>query len=81
MIACVAKTVSQPESRIAIIEAGTGTGKTAGYCLASIPIALSQGKRLIISTATVALQMARLRVFLRAAAPRAQADPPPSVAR
>ena len=56
MIACVAKTVSQSESRIAIIEAGTGTGKTASYCLASIPIALSQGKRLIISTATVALQ-------------------------
>ena len=56
MIACVAKTVSQSESRIAIIEAGTGTGKTASYCLASIPIALNQGKRLIISTATVALQ-------------------------
>ena len=41
---------------IAVIEAGTGTGKTVAYCLAAIPIAKRLGKPLVISTATVALQ-------------------------
>lgn len=41
---------------IAVIEAGTGTGKTVAYCLAAIPIAKHLGKPLVISTATVALQ-------------------------
>jgi ATP-dependent DNA helicase DinG len=41
---------------IAIIEAGTGTGKTLAYCLATIPIAKSLKKKVIISTATIALQ-------------------------
>ena len=38
------------------IEAGTGTGKTVAYTLAALPIAKALGKKLIISTATVALQ-------------------------
>lgn len=38
------------------IEAGTGTGKTYGYCLPLIPIAQFKEKRLVISTGTVALQ-------------------------
>ena len=38
------------------IEAGTGTGKTYGYCLPLIPIVQLMEKRLVISTATVALQ-------------------------
>jgi len=47
----------QPNNpNIAIIEAGTGTGKTLAYCLASIPIAKSLKKKVIISTATIALQ-------------------------
>ena len=37
-------------------EAGTGTGKTVAYALATIPIAKAAGKRLVIATATVALQ-------------------------
>ena len=37
MIAQIARTLSQSEPRICAIEAGTGTGKTAAYCLASIP--------------------------------------------
>lgn len=41
---------------VAVIEAGTGTGKTVAYCLAAIPIARHLGKPLVISTATVALQ-------------------------
>lgn len=42
--------------RIGVIEAGTGTGKSLAYCLGGIPLALSLGKKLCISTATVALQ-------------------------
>ena len=38
------------------IEAGTGTGKTVAYTLAALPIAKALGKKLVISTATVALQ-------------------------
>lgn len=44
------------EKHVAVIEAGTGTGKTLSYCLAAIPIAKARGLKLIISTATVALQ-------------------------
>lgn len=42
--------------RIGVIEAGTGTGKSLAYCLGGIPLALALGKKLCISTATVALQ-------------------------
>jgi ATP-dependent DNA helicase DinG len=56
MIAHVARTLTQDRNRIAVIEAGTGTGKTAGYCLAAIPTAQALGKTIILSTATVALQ-------------------------
>ncbi|HEY5644607.1 MAG TPA: ATP-dependent DNA helicase DinG [Pseudomonadales bacterium] len=56
MIAAIARTLSADEDRIAVIEAGTGTGKTAAYCLAAIPVARALGKTLVISTATVALQ-------------------------
>jgi len=41
---------------IVILEAGTGTGKTLAYCLATIPIAKSLKKKVIISPATIALQ-------------------------
>ncbi|TPE55676.1 ATP-dependent DNA helicase DinG [Maribrevibacterium harenarium] len=44
------------EKHIAVIEAGTGTGKTLSYCLSAIPIAKQKGVKLVISTATVALQ-------------------------
>lgn len=44
------------ESHVAVIEAGTGTGKTLSYCLAAIPVAKARGLTLVISTATVALQ-------------------------
>lgn len=44
------------EAAVVAVEAGTGTGKTVAYTLAAIPIAKAAGKRLVIATATVALQ-------------------------
>lgn len=51
-----AEGVRQSETPIGVIEAGTGTGKTIGYTLSAIPIAQSLEKKLVIATATVALQ-------------------------
>ncbi|MBV2128126.1 ATP-dependent DNA helicase DinG [Arsukibacterium indicum] len=42
--------------RIGLIEAGTGTGKSLAYLLATLPVALARQKTLVIATATVALQ-------------------------
>jgi ATP-dependent DNA helicase DinG len=56
MIAAIARTFTGAMPRVAAIEAGTGTGKTAAYALAAIPIAQALDKRLVIATATVALQ-------------------------
>lgn len=44
------------DAGICAIEAGTGTGKTVAYAMAVIPIAKALGKKVVISTATVALQ-------------------------
>jgi ATP-dependent DNA helicase DinG len=44
------------KSAIAVIEAGTGTGKTLAYSVAAIPVAQALEKKLVIATATVALQ-------------------------
>jgi ATP-dependent DNA helicase DinG len=44
------------EPAIVVVEAGTGTGKTVAYSMAAIPIAKAADKRLVIATATVALQ-------------------------
>lgn len=66
MLAQIARTLSgvelsadgerQGKTPIAVIEAGTGTGKTIGYALSAIPVAQHLNKRLVIATATVALQ-------------------------
>ena len=56
MIAQIARSLSADVDRIAVVEAGTGTGKTAAYCLAAIPLAQSLSKTIVLSTATVALQ-------------------------
>jgi ATP-dependent DNA helicase DinG len=45
-----------PARGIAVVQAGTGVGKSAAYASTVIPLALAQQKRVIISTATVALQ-------------------------
>ncbi|MFT7684796.1 MAG: ATP-dependent DNA helicase DinG [Candidatus Azotimanducaceae bacterium] len=44
------------EDNICVIEAGTGTGKTIAYAISALPIAKALGKKLVISTATIALQ-------------------------
>jgi ATP-dependent DNA helicase DinG len=56
MIAEIARALTAKEDRLMVVEAGTGTGKTAAYCLAAIPIGRALGKTVVISSATVALQ-------------------------
>lgn len=46
----------RPGDHVAALEAGTGTGKTVAYCLAAIVAAEVLNKKVIVSTATVALQ-------------------------
>lgn len=41
---------------IAVIQAGTGVGKSLAYCAPAIAMALARNTRVLISTATVALQ-------------------------
>lgn len=59
LIAEIAHTVAgsyHRHERIALVEAGTGTGKSLAYLLATIPYALANQKKVVIATATVALQ-------------------------
>lgn len=68
MAAQVAQTLSQaqlgkfdeddpePRKAIAVVQAGTGVGKSLAYSIPAIRMALSRGTRVLISTATVALQ-------------------------
>jgi len=61
MIAEIAKTLStltddESESPICVVEAGTGTGKTMAYVLAVLPLAKALNYKVVIATATVALQ-------------------------
>ena len=66
MIAAIANTIGaiprdnennrDGNGHICVVEAGTGTGKTIAYLIAAIPVAKAFNKKLVISTATVALQ-------------------------
>lgn len=64
MAACVATTLAQadlgehatPTKSIAVVQAGTGVGKSAAYASTAIAMALQRKTRVLISTATVALQ-------------------------
>ena len=64
MAACVADTLSRadlgdcatPDKAIAVIQAGTGVGKSAAYLSTAVSMALERKTRVLISTATVALQ-------------------------
>ena len=58
MIAAVANalTNTDPDKRIAVVEAGTGTGKTVGYLIAALPIARALKKTVVVATGTIALQ-------------------------
>jgi ATP-dependent DNA helicase DinG len=55
MIAEVAKAFGQTGG-VAVIEAPTGTGKSMAYLIAGVEVARFQKKKLLIATATVALQ-------------------------
>ncbi len=48
--------VERAGGHICVVEAGTGTGKTIAYLLPAIVMAKALGKKLVVSTATVALQ-------------------------
>lgn len=59
LIAAIARCIAgeiDKKTRILLVESGTGTGKSLAYLLSSIPLALKLNKKVIISTATVALQ-------------------------
>ena len=64
MAVCVADTLAradlgecdEPTQAIAVIQAGTGVGKSAAYASTAIAMALERKTRVLISTATVALQ-------------------------
>lgn len=43
-------------TRMIVAEAGTGIGKSLSYLMAAIPVALFSNRKVVISTATVALQ-------------------------
>lgn len=45
-----------PRRAIAVVQAGTGVGKSLAYGAPAIALALARGTRVVISTATVALQ-------------------------
>lgn len=44
------------DNHVCVVEAGTGTGKTVAYLVSVIPIAQALKKKVVVSTATVALQ-------------------------
>ncbi|WP_077393591.1 ATP-dependent DNA helicase DinG [Comamonas kerstersii] len=46
----------EPQKSIAVVQAGTGVGKSLAYSAPAIAMALMRGTRVLISTATVALQ-------------------------
>lgn len=68
MIASIAKAIAEVEQteqglrseeytdHVALIEAGTGTGKTIAYAISAIAMAKALDKKVVISTATIALQ-------------------------
>ncbi|MGL6001163.1 MAG: ATP-dependent DNA helicase DinG [Plesiomonas sp.] len=59
LIAEIAKTLAgehAPKPRILVAEAATGIGKSLAYLVSAIPYAQANNKKLVISTATVALQ-------------------------
>src|SRR5690606_8712229 len=47
---------AEPRRAIAVVQAGTGVGKSLAYSVPAITLALARGTRVLISTATVALQ-------------------------
>lgn len=68
MIAEVARAVGPESGGVAVVEAGTGCGKSLGYLVPAIPLASRKEKKLVVSTGTIALQeqlMAELPELLK----------------
>jgi len=47
---------TDPQSAVTVIQAGTGVGKSAAYLSTTVAMALARNTRVVVSTATVALQ-------------------------
>lgn len=66
MIAAIANTLGNieddaegaraSEGHVCVVEAGTGTGKTVAYLISTLPVAAEKNKKIVLSSATVALQ-------------------------
>ncbi|MGD8111086.1 ATP-dependent DNA helicase DinG [Vibrio sp. TRT 17S01] len=59
LVAEIAKTLCgsyHKSTRMIVAEAGTGIGKSLSYLMATIPVAVLNNRKVVISTATVALQ-------------------------
>ena len=59
LVAEIAKTLCgqyHKSNRMLVAEAGTGIGKSLSYLMAAIPVAVYNNRKVVISTATVALQ-------------------------
>lgn len=59
LVAEIAKTLCgeyHKSTRMIVAEAGTGIGKSLSYLMATIPVAILNNRKVVISTATVALQ-------------------------
>jgi ATP-dependent DNA helicase DinG len=59
LVAEIAKTLCgsyHKSTRMLVAEAGTGIGKSLSYLMGVIPVAVSNNRKIVISTATVALQ-------------------------
>ena len=66
--------ISGEDRPIAVIEAPTGTGKTVAYLTAAIPVAKHLEKRLVLATATIALQEQLMNKDLPMLARHSQVD-------
>lgn len=44
------------DPKVCVVEAGTGTGKTLAYTISVLPLAIADERKVVISTATTALQ-------------------------
>ncbi len=53
---CLSAHVEDEPGPVCVVEAGTGTGKTLAYLLAVIPLAQRLNLKVVVATATVALQ-------------------------
>jgi len=56
MMSFIDSVINNPDSKIGVVEAPTGIGKSIAYAATVIPLAKSLDKRVILVTATVALQ-------------------------